>query len=193
VYESIYLEEPNVYRNYGYSHDVEEISQPLSGVKKDIKDDLKAYVDEKIESRAAAQLDAAPQWDAATPSQWAAEPRAEKAFGAEYVPRDVVRSDTAFARRAADAAPSALGGAALGAADDSRRDDDPYILKSQIVPPVCPACPTAVAREKDCPPCPACDRCPEPSVDCKRVTSYESASDKSFPVPILTDFSQFGM
>ena len=208
-YDSIYLEEPSVYRNYDYSHDVEEISRPLSGVKKDIKDDLKAYVDDQLEAGRAA----APQWEAATPSQWAAEPRAGKAFGAEYVPRDVVRSDTDFARRGAaeSAAGSAAGSAAESAAesaargsplglgrasalaDDSRRADDRYILKSQIVPPVCPACPTAVAREKECPPCPACDRCPEPNVECKRVTSYGGASDQAFPVPVLNDFSQFGM
>lgn len=39
-----------------------------------------------------------------------------------------------------------------------------------------------------CPPCPACERCPEPTVDCKKVINYK---DKSYPVPVISDFSQF--
>ena len=56
---------------------------------------------------------------------------------------------------------------------------DLYILKSQVVPPVCPACPVQPAscpREAKCPPCPACERCPEPSFECKKVPNYSEAS-----------------
>jgi len=56
--------------------------------------------------------------------------------------------------------------------------EDLYILKSQIVPPVCPRCPTICASKsskESCPPCPACARCPE-STDftCKKVPDYSS-------------------
>ena len=88
-------------------------------------------------------------------------------------------------------------------------DEHLYILKSEIVPPVCPACPTFnCPREKPCPPCPACERCPEPAFECKKVPNYNvsnvdeylpSASnyfsmskvDNKQPRPLLNDFSQF--
>ena len=41
-------------------------------------------------------------------------------------------------------------------------------------------------------PCPPCGRCPEPSFECKKVPNYSSDSNV-LPVPVLTDFSQFGM
>ena len=41
-------------------------------------------------------------------------------------------------------------------------------------------------------PCPPCGRCPEPSFECKKVPNYSSTSNV-LPVPVLTDFSQFGM
>lgn len=71
--------------------------------------------------------------------------------------------------------------------------EDLYILKSQVVPPVCPACPsvTACPREKPCPACPPCGRCPEPAFDCKKVPNYKSANTNYLPRPITTDFSQF--
>jgi hypothetical protein len=74
-------------------------------------------------------------------------------------------------------------------------DEDLYILKSQIVPPVCPACPTVSAcpRKEPCPACPACARCPEPSFECKKVPNYSSNDDRYLPRPVLADFSQFGM
>ena len=52
---------------------------------------------------------------------------------------------------------------------------DLYILKSQIVPPVCPACPPATAcpRQEACPPCPACERCPEPAFECKKCLTTQ--------------------
>ena len=113
--------------------------------------------------------------------------------------------------------------------------EDLYVLKSAIVPPVCPAAPT-IPREEKCPPCPPCARCPEPSFECKKIPNYNSLSsndnnncssfpnnnnslspfpnynslnnnnnsspfsnnnnnnnNKSLPVPVLSDFSSFGM
>lgn len=74
-------------------------------------------------------------------------------------------------------------------------DEDLYILKSQIVPPVCPACPTNTScpRDKPCPPCPPCARCPEPSFECKKVPNYATNNTQYLPRPVLSDFSQFGM
>jgi len=73
--------------------------------------------------------------------------------------------------------------------------EDLYILKSEVVPPVCPACPqsSACPRQEPCPPCPACARCPEPSFECKKVPNYSAISDEYLPMPVLNDFSQFGM
>lgn len=75
-------------------------------------------------------------------------------------------------------------------------DEDLYILKSEVVPPVCPACPTVAAcpRQEPPPPCPPCARCPEPAFDCKKVPNYSSNNvSKYVPRPVLADFSQFGM
>ena len=53
--------------------------------------------------------------------------------------------------------------------------EDLYILKSQVVPPVCPKCPDPIINSSDksdtskCPPCPPCARCPEPAFDCKKI------------------------
>ena len=74
--------------------------------------------------------------------------------------------------------------------------EDMYILKSEIVPPVCPACPSSAScpRDKPCPPCPPCARCPEPSFECKKVPNYQAGNTSTYlPKPVLTDFSQFGM
>jgi len=73
--------------------------------------------------------------------------------------------------------------------------EDLYILKSQVVPPICPACPTSSAcpRQEKCPPCPACARCPEPSFECKKVPNYNAIGSDSLPAPVLNDFSSFGM
>ena len=79
-------------------------------------------------------------------------------------------------------------------------EEDLYILKSEIVPPVCPACPPVLACPKDTkcpkcpapepiPPCPPCERCPEPSFKCKKVPDYQSPG--LIPRPLLNDFSQF--
>jgi hypothetical protein len=73
--------------------------------------------------------------------------------------------------------------------------EDLYILKSEVVPPVCPACPTSAAcpRQEPCPPCPACARCPEPAFECKKVPNYNAIDNQYLPQPVLNDFSQFGM
>jgi hypothetical protein len=73
--------------------------------------------------------------------------------------------------------------------------EDLYILKSEIVPPVCPACPAAAScpRQEPCPPCPACARCPEPAFECKKVPNYNAIDNQYLPQPILNNFSQFGM
>jgi hypothetical protein len=73
--------------------------------------------------------------------------------------------------------------------------EDLYILKSEIVPPVCPACPVSSTypRQEKCPPCPACARCPEPSFECKKVPNYNSINNDYLPAPVLNNFSTFGM
>jgi len=51
-----------------------------------------------------------------------------------------------------------------------------YILKSEIVPPVCPKCPDSRScpRQKPCPPCPPPGRCPEASFECKKVPNHNA-------------------
>lgn len=74
-------------------------------------------------------------------------------------------------------------------------NSDLYILKSQVVPPVCPACPSNAScpRQEPPPPCPPCARCPEPAFDCKKVPNYRANDDTYMPRPVLSDFSSFGM
>lgn len=75
-------------------------------------------------------------------------------------------------------------------------EEDMYIKKSEIVPPVCPKCPDVSVCEKatKCPPCPPCARCPEPAFECKKVPNYSrQASDPYLPRPVVADFSQFAM
>jgi hypothetical protein len=73
--------------------------------------------------------------------------------------------------------------------------EDLYILKSEVIPPVCPACPmsSACPREEPCPACPPCGRCPEPAFDCKKVPNYNAIDNSYLPAPVLNDFSSFGM
>lgn len=72
--------------------------------------------------------------------------------------------------------------------------EDLYILKSQVVPPVCPACnPVVVYKDKECQACPACARCPEPSFECKKVPNYNAVNNEYLPSPVLANFSSFGM
>jgi len=92
---------------------------------------------------------------------------------------------------------------------DPREDDDDWIRKSQIVPPVCPKCPDVrTCRQTPCNPCPPCARCPDPAFTCEKVPNYQSrawmpgsgvdgygsgAGGVSLPRPVLGDFSTFGM
>ena len=73
--------------------------------------------------------------------------------------------------------------------------EDMYILKTEVVPPVCPACPQSAAcpKQEKCQPCPPCARCPEPAFECKKVPNYASSNDNYLPRPVTADFSQFGM
>ena len=69
------------------------------------------------------------------------------------------------------------------------KEDDEYILKSSIVPPVCPKCPDLVnTNEKSkCPPCPPCGRCPENPVKCAPVPNYNvNPNDISVVRPNIT-------
>ena len=72
-------------------------------------------------------------------------------------------------------------------------DEDLYILKSEIVPPVCPKCPdsTVCPRAKPCEPCPPCARCPEPAFTCKKVPNYQSRNQSELPMPMLNTFAAF--
>jgi hypothetical protein len=77
-------------------------------------------------------------------------------------------------------------------------DEDLYILKSQIVPPVCPKCSPVVKcsdnfDQSKCPPCKPCGRCSEPNFDCKKVPNYSAFNPDTMPIPMLSDFSGFGM
>ena len=77
-------------------------------------------------------------------------------------------------------------------------EEDMYILKSQVIPPVCPVCPafpsaSLVSKKESCQPCPPCGRCPEPAFDCKKVPNYDALNNQVMPVPVLNDFSTFGM
>jgi hypothetical protein len=93
-------------------------------------------------------------------------------------------------------------------------EENLYILKSEIVPPVCPACPpTTICPNKNekPPPCPPCERCPEPDYSCKLVPNYTAldyqsnyygsgsscnnkqySSGKTLPVPV-NNYSTYGM
>ena len=77
--------------------------------------------------------------------------------------------------------------------------EDLYILKSQVVPPVCPKCPSPIVKcpsDTDvtkCPPCPPCARCPEPNFTCAKIPNYSAFNQNTMPIPVLSDFSTFGM
>ena len=95
-------------------------------------------------------------------------------------------------------------------------DEDLYMLKTQMVTPSCPTCPSlsssaaavngqnaggnnangnnANGNNNIIPPCPPCSRCPEPSFDCKKVPNYNIGQQNTYlPRPVLASFSQFGM
>lgn len=85
--------------------------------------------------------------------------------------------------------------------------EDLYILKTQIVTPVCPATPgllngnnmESISNGGDlykdtskCPPCPPCARCPDSPFECVKKPVYKP-DNPYLPVPVLTSFSSFGM
>ena len=78
-------------------------------------------------------------------------------------------------------------------------DEDLYILKSQIVPPVCPKCPDVIQQCPDnfdatkCPPCKPCGRCELPPFECVKRPTYNAFNQNYMPVPVISDFSGFGM
>ncbi len=90
-----------------------------------------------------------------------------------------------------------------GGDETQNRSEDPfnpdpskYILKSEIVPPVCPKCPDSRScpRPKPCPACPPCARCPEPSFTCKKVPNYSVSTvgtNNILPMPQLNSFAAF--
>lgn len=76
-------------------------------------------------------------------------------------------------------------------------DEDLYILKSQVVPPVCPVCPPPIVKkcdkEKECGPCPI-QRCPTAPFKCVKEPDYSNPSIKQYlPIPVLNSFSSFGL
>ena len=77
---------------------------------------------------------------------------------------------------------------AIRAGQISPGEEDLYVLKSSIVPPVCPKCPqqSACPRQKPCPSCPPCARCPEPAFTCKKVPNYDSMNTQYLPLPWLS-------
>lgn len=72
-------------------------------------------------------------------------------------------------------------------------EEDMYILKSEVVPPVCPKCPDIppIRRETKCPACKPCGRCPQPDFTCKKVPNYAKTKNNKLPLPLLNDFSAF--
>ena len=71
-------------------------------------------------------------------------------------------------------------------------DEHLYILKSEVVPPVCPKCPDCPkpkcnnGGKGSCPPCPRPERCPEPAFTCKKVPNYSVSSvDGALPSPMF--------
>jgi len=64
----------------------------------------------------------------------------------------------------------------LATAKGAGIDLSKYILKSEVVPPVCPKCPDSRScpRQKPCPPCPPPARCPESAFECKKVPSHNA-------------------
>jgi hypothetical protein len=94
---------------------------------------------------------------------------------------------------------ASAGGSGISASQIIPGQEDMYILKSSVVPPVCPACPSVRCNTNKnstpakCPPCPPCARCPEPSFECKKVPNYNLTDNNVLPRPVLSSFSQFGM
>lgn len=74
-----------------------------------------------------------------------------------------------------------------------------YVLKSQMVPPVCPKCPKCEMpknggggncgcnKKNECPPCPRPQRCPEPAFTCKKVPNYSASNVDSILPSTMTE------
>lgn len=73
--------------------------------------------------------------------------------------------------------------------------EDLYILKSQIVPPVCPRCPDVIQNcpKTECQPCKPCGRCPEPAFECKKVPNYNVLNDNSSVRPHSNNVDMHGL
>ena len=77
--------------------------------------------------------------------------------------------------------------------------EDLYILKSEVIVPVCRPPLVIETTNGDnfdvtkCPPCEPCGRCPEPAFECKKVPNYNAFNQDYMPVPVLSNFSTFGM
>jgi hypothetical protein len=78
--------------------------------------------------------------------------------------------------------------------------EDLYILKSQVLVPICPACQPPIIKcdhedgdASKCPPCPGPMRCPESPFTCAKIPNYKAFNQDYMPVPVLSDFSSFGM
>lgn len=124
----------------------------------------------------------------------------DKTVNSATAPKDETSEDSDNSVSGADAESSISGSAlptGISKSDIPEGDEDLYIKKSEIVPPVCPKCPDVSVCPKSsdskCPPCPPCARCPEPAFECKKVPNYNRQDDGILPRPVLSDFSQFGM
>jgi hypothetical protein len=70
---------------------------------------------------------------------------------------------------------------------NSMQKDNMYMLKSESIPPICPACPqtTACPKKKPCPPCPPCARCPDNNFECKKIPNYKGGDSSIFPTDMF--------
>ena len=71
----------------------------------------------------------------------------------------------------------------MGNTEPYNSNNTVYVPPPNNSQPNCPAPPA----------CPACQRCPESSFDCKKVPNYSTIDDSQLPVPMLGNFSTFGM
>ena len=82
-------------------------------------------------------------------------------------------------------------GNGISAAKIPSGQEDLYILKSQALTPICPACPPPPKINCDekcgkskCQPCPSCARCPEPQFNCVKVPNYNTTNlNQNLPIP----------
>jgi hypothetical protein len=86
--------------------------------------------------------------------------------------------------------------------DIPKGEEDLYILKSQIIPGLCPitnpqteskvqtnTCPPF--DKNKCPPCPQPRRCPQPSFECKKVLNYNAFTPQTMPFPVINTMQTF--